>query len=53
MVLLRLRDLLARFGERAPAAGADFVATRAAWGPSQVVVRSARSPVTDDQPLFT
>jgi uncharacterized membrane protein len=31
MVLLRLRDLLARFGARAPAAGADFVATRAAW----------------------
>ena len=32
MVLLRLRDLLARLGEQAPAAGADIVATRAAWG---------------------
>jgi uncharacterized membrane protein len=31
MVLLRLRDLLARVRERPPAAAADFVATRAAW----------------------
>ena len=31
MVLLRLKDLLARLGEQAPAAGADIVATRAAW----------------------
>jgi uncharacterized membrane protein len=31
MVLLRLRDLLARLGEQAPAAGLDIVATRAAW----------------------
>jgi uncharacterized membrane protein len=31
MVLLRLRTLLARVGEQVPAAGADFVATRAAW----------------------
>ena len=31
MVLLRLRDLLGRLGEQAPAAGAGIVATRAAW----------------------
>lgn len=31
MVLLRLRDLLARLGEQAPAADAEIVATRAAW----------------------
>jgi len=31
MVLLRLRDLLARLGEQAPAGGAEIVATRAAW----------------------
>src|ERR1700691_5875148 len=32
MVLLRLRDLLARLGElRVPGAGAEIVATRAAW----------------------
>ena len=31
MVLLRLRDLLARLGEQAPGAGADLVATRATW----------------------
>ena len=31
MVLLRLRDLLARLGEQAPAAGAGVVAARAAW----------------------
>jgi uncharacterized membrane protein len=31
MVLLRLRDLLARLGRRAPGARADFVAARAAW----------------------
>ena len=31
MVLLRLRDLLTRLGEQAAAAGADIVATRAAW----------------------
>ncbi len=31
MVLLRLRDLLTRLGEQAPAAGAGIVATRAAW----------------------
>lgn len=31
MVLLRLRDLLARLGEQAPPAAADIVATRAAW----------------------
>jgi uncharacterized membrane protein len=31
MVLLRLRDLLARLAEQAPAAGAEIVATRAAW----------------------
>ena len=31
MVLLRLRDLLARLGEHAPAGGADLVVTRAAW----------------------
>jgi uncharacterized membrane protein len=31
MVLLRLRDLLARLGRRAQGARADFVATRAAW----------------------
>ncbi len=31
MVLLRLRELLARLGEQAPPAGAGIVATRAAW----------------------
>jgi hypothetical protein len=31
MVLLRLRDLLGRLGEQAPAAGAGIVAARAAW----------------------
>ena len=31
MVLLRLRDLLSRLGETAPAAAQDVVATRAAW----------------------
>jgi uncharacterized membrane protein len=31
MVLLRIRGLLARFGERPPPAAADFVASRAAW----------------------
>ena len=31
MVLLRLRDLLTRLAETAPASGADVVATRAAW----------------------
>jgi len=31
MVLLRLRDLLTRLGETAPAAATDVMATRAAW----------------------